>query len=437
MDNMSNSKKTKIKYAEIWGLREEKYKWLQKHEVKNTKWQELSPDDPYYFFVPRNRAGWDLYQDFWKVTDIFPVNSVGIVTARDNFVIDTDKQALESRIRIFRSQREDDDFVKAAYGLKDKSTSRWSVKEARQALRETVGWEDQFTKILYRPFDERWIYYHPAVIERHRENVMKHMLQPNLGLMTIRQIFKDDPFAHVFVTNTLTDINSLHSPGVQVLFPLYLYIDTQAEKEKKKKSSGVTTMMLFDKPKEGYKVKRPNLDPKLLAHLKNSFGKEPSPEEIFYYIYAVLYSNTYRQKYQEFLKIDFPRVPFTKDYKVFQKLGKLGEQLVGLHLLKSKELAKPIAKFQGRNDNMVEKREYEKGRVYINDEQYFEGIKPEVWEYQIGGYQVLDKWLKDRKGRALSSEDIKHYCKVVTALQKTIELQKQVDKLYQDLRSFI
>ncbi len=446
MDNMSNSKKTKIKYAEIWGLREEKYKWLQKHEVKNTKWQELSPDDPYYFFIPRDTAGWDLYQNFWKVTDIFPVNSVGIVTARDNFVVDTDKQALESRIKIFRGQREDNDFVKTAYGLEDRATSRWSVKEARRALRETVGWEDHLTKILYRPFDERWIYYHPAVIERHRENVMKHLLRPNLGLIVNRTI-KTENIDHFWVTNGINDLHILEAANASAYtLPIYLYTDTQAEERKKKKSFGVTAMMLFDKPRDGgYKVKKPNINPELHALLNNTYNPQPvttpldkqkafdvPPEEIFYYIYAVLYSNTYRQKYQEFLKIDFPRVPFTKDYKLFKKLGKLGEQLVELHLLKSKELAKPITKFQGKDSNVVEKREYKKGRIYINDEQYFEGIKPEVWEYQIGGYQVLDKWLKDRKGRALSSEDIKHYCKVVTTLQKTIKLQEKIDKLYSE-----
>jgi len=427
---MSSAKKPKIKYAEIWGLREEKYKWLQKHEVENTKWQEISPDDPYYFFVPRDRAGWDLYQNFWKVTDIFPVNSVGIVTARDSFVIDFDKQLLESRIRAFKDQREDDNFIKAAYNLKDKPTFNWYVNAARQELRETVNWQDYFTKILYRPFDERWIYYHPAVIERHRENVMKHMLRPNLALLAKRQSKLD--FSYTFVTDKIAESCVFESAYANnTVFPLYLYTETQTVG--KKKNPGVTAMMLFDKPKEGYKVKRPNIKPELLADLKKTFGKEPTPEETFYYIYAVLYSNTYRQKYQEFLKIDFPRVTFTKDYKLFKKLGKLGEQLVDLHLLKSKELEKPIAKFQGRNDNLVEKREYEKGRVYINDEQYFEGIKPEVWEYQIGGYQVLDKWLKDRKGRVLSSEDIKHYCRIVTALAKTIKLQEKIDKLYPEV----
>lgn len=436
-----NRRSKMIKYIDIWGLREGKYDWLKNHEVKNTKWQKLSPAEPYYFFVPMEKAGWNLYETFWKVTDVFPVNSVGIVTARDNFVIDFNKSPLETRIRTFRNSADDDNFIKASYNLKDKPTFNWSVKEAREKLRGVVNWEDYFTKILYRPFDERWIYYHPTVIERHRENVMKHMLQPNLALLAKRQAKLD--FSYAFVADKIAESCVFESVYANnTVFPLYLYEVTEVVKEKRNPS--VSVMMLFDKPRDGgYKVKRPNINIELHALLNNTYNPQPvttplgkqkafdiSPEEIFYYIYAVVYSNAYRQKYQEFLKIDFPRVPFTKDYKLFQKLAKLGEQLVELHLLKSKELKKPIAKFQGRNDNLVEKREYKNERVYINDTQYFEGIKLEVWNYQIGGYQVLDKWLKDRKSRVLSAEDIKHYCKVVTALTKTIELQKQIDKSY-------
>ena len=170
------------------------------------------------------------------------------------------------------------------------------------------------------------------------------------------------------------------------------------------------------------------------------------PEEIFYYIYAVLYSNSYRTKYAEFLKIDFPRVPFTKDYKVFSSMAEYGKRLVDLHLLKAQELDPPVAKFQGKGSDKVEKVKYEPvgqtfvsdtkeslPRIYINNDQYFEGVKQEVWEYQIGGYQVCDKWLKDRKGRRLLLDDIKHYCNVVTALQKTIEIQKAIDNVYPEV----
>jgi predicted helicase len=159
----------------------------------------------------------------------------------------------------------------------------------------------------------------------------------------------------------------------------------------------------------------------------------PAPEEIFYYIYSVLFSNIYRVNYAEFLKTDFPRIPFTKDYKLFIKLGEYGKQLADLHLLKSEELDIPFAKFQGAGDNRAEKVVFQPDKVYINSNQYFEGIEEDVWEYQISGYQVLDKWLKDRKERVLLLDDIKHYCKIVYVLKRTIEIQEEIDSLYQEI----
>ncbi len=194
--------------------------------------------------------------------------------------------------------------------------------------------------------------------------------------------------------------------------------------------------MLFE-PQAEYGVKKPNLSLAFVERLTKEYRKSPSPEEIFHYIYSVLYSNTYRTKYAEFLKIDFPRVPFTRDYKLFKKMGEYGEKLVNLHLLKSSELDSPIARFQGRGNDKVEKLRYEEGKLFINNEQYFDGTPQKVWEYQIGGYQVCDKWLKDRKGKSLSLEDAKHYCKVVTALYKTIEVQDEIDNIYQNIEKEI
>jgi predicted helicase len=188
-------------------------------------------------------------------------------------------------------------------------------------------------------------------------------------------------------------------------------------------------MLLFE-PTATYEPKRPNLTAELVDRITKVFRKAFSSEQIFFYIYAVLYSEIYRAKYAEFLKIDFPRVPFTKDYKLFKKMCEYGHRIVDLHLLKSAEVDSPVARFQGKAGNKVEKVKYLKGKVYINNDQYFEGISTEVWEYQIGAYQVCDKWLKERKGRILSLDGIKHYCNVVTALTKTIEIQKEIDNLY-------
>lgn len=418
-------KDKKIFYADLWGLREEKYDWLENHSIKSTKWQELLPADPYYFFVPKEEKGFELYKTFYKITDIFPINSVGIVTARDEFVIDFERQSLETRIRIFRDSAEDDEFIKQAYKLKDKPTFRWYIKEAREKLRLVQDWENCFTKILYRPFDERWIYYHSSVIERARENVMKHMLRPNMLLSLTKRHPAEDLYNDIFVSDKLTEGHLLSGAlGITYTFPLYLYNNEKQQ----------TDLFSDNNPPE---KRMPNIDKSLFKTLQNSFNQNITPEEIFYYIYAVLYSNIYRQKYQEFLKIDFPRIPFIKNYSIFKKLVELGKILVELHLLKSPLLNNPIAKFFGKGDSRIKKREYKETeqRVYINDSQYFENVKPEVWNYYIGGYQVLDKWLKDRKNRALSAEEVKIYCRIITALSETIKIQKKIDLFYLEIEN--
>jgi len=185
------------------------------------------------------------------------------------------------------------------------------------------------------------------------------------------------------------------------------------------------------------KERRPNLNPDLVAALAQAYGQEPSPEEIFQYVYALLYAPTYREKYAEFLRLDFPRIPFTSDYELFKQMAELGKRLVDLHLLRSPELDPPIAKFQGEGDGKVLgpgkkglRYDAARERVYISETQYFEGVPPEVWEYQIGGYQVCHKWLKDRADRKLSLDDIRTYCHIATSLSKTLEVQAAVNVLY-------
>ncbi|HRU73743.1 MAG TPA: DNA methyltransferase, partial [Caldisericia bacterium] len=165
--------------------------------------------------------------------------------------------------------------------------------------------------------------------------------------------------------------------------------------------------------------------------LQKEYKKEVTPEEIFYYIYGVLYSNIYREKYAEFLKIDFPRVPFTKNYELFKQIGSLGKELISLHLLNSEKLNNPTSKFEGEGNNLVKYVKYDENKksVFINENQYFTNIEKDIWEYMIGGYQVLYKWLKDRKGRFLSLDEILNYAKIVTSLKYTIELQKEIDTI--------
>jgi len=408
--------KKKMVHADRWGLREEKYDWLLKNDVNTTKWKPIKPKSEFYLFVPRDETTFDQYNQYPKITDIFPVNSVGIVTARDEFVIDFDKNALRRRIMMFRDKKVLDEIISATFGLKDKSN--WKLKEARARVIQDEEWESAITQILYRPFDTRWIFYHDEVIERSRKEVMRHMMQENISLCAMRQVALDGKYTHFLVSESIVDNRTFSSSkGIIQQFPLYLYPDTNKRD-------------LFSATETQHKT--PNINPDLFSALSKTYGKKPTPEEVFYYLYAVLYSNIYRTRYAEFLKTDFPRVPFTKSQKIFLEMGKYGKQLVDLHLLKSSDLDPPSVRFQGKGDNRVEKPRYDEGerRVYINAGQYFEGIEKEVWEYQIGGYQVLNKWLKDRKKRVLSLEEIQHYCRVATALGRTIEIQGKLDHIF-------
>lgn len=408
----------KIAHYDRWGLRDNKYKWLKSNDIKSTKWTELQPKSEFYFFVPRDERLLSRYQKYTKITDIFITNSVGIVTSRDHFVIDANKTELEKRIRMFCDENNTDSIIKQAFDLKDKTN--WKTKNVRRKVREYEDWEKQITPILYRPFDRQWIFYNDAVIERTRKEVMRHMMRDNLALCVGRAgqvVGLEKPWNVLFCADCIVDLNLFYRGG-NVNLPLYLYPEEDLYNNNKNKNKSYQREL--------------NIEPGVFEALKKAYGKSPKPEQILYYIYAVLYSNIYRKKYAEFLKSDFPRISFCCDYELFTRMSKSGKNLVDLHLMKSKKLDRPIAKFEGKGDNLVSKVVYDEktGRVYINPGRYFGPVSRSLWEYQIGGYQVMAKWLKDRKGRLLSLEDIKHYCRIASAIKETISNQKKIDDLY-------
>ncbi len=407
----------KVCHADCWGLREIKYDWLKRHHVKYTKWEKLTPKAEFYFFIPRDEKLLAGYERYPKITEIFPVNSVGVVTSRDKFAISTDKEEIKRRVRMFRNEDVSDDIIKQTFDLKDKKG--WTVKNARSKVIAEENWEKQIMSILYRPFDRQWVFYNDAAIERTRKEVMHNMLHENLALLSCRQQNRTG-FYHALVSDVIVEscIVSDKTREIAYLFPLYLYPDED----------------LYNNSNGKYE-RQVNIDPKILEILKKAYKKDPAPEEVLYYIYAVLYSNKYRGMYGEFLKSDFPRIPLCRDYKAFRAMGKLGRKLVDLHLTKSPKLNKPVAKFEGKGDNLVQNVVYEEKKklVWINAGRHFGPIAKDVWEYQIGGYQVLAKWLKDKKGRRLSLDDIKHYCRVATAVKETTAIQKQIDSVYPDI----
>jgi len=394
-------KDKKVYYADLWGTREHKYHWLDRHTIDYVEWQEIKPKSPFYFFVPRDTALEEEYNKFWKITDIFPVNSVGIVTARDHFTIKwTPKEVWKTVTEFVQMDVEE---AREKFKLGD-DVRDWKVTFAQKDLKDSGPDKEKIVAILYRPFDVRYTYYTGRSRGFHcmpRLQVMQHMLKDNLGLCVGRQwsVIGSKNYDIVFVTDKIVDLNFFRRGG-ELVFPLYLYSNSD---------------------------KKPNFSPEFSKFISEKYGKTPSPEEIFYYIYAVLYSPTYRKKYEEFLQYDFPRIPFVDDYEKFKKLSDLGKELVVLHLMKKRLPIK--AKFDVPGSNIVEKVKYKDGKLWINMEQYFEGVPGDVWNFYIGGYRVLDKWLKSRKGRKLESKEIEQFLQIVEIIRETIRLMKEIDNL--------
>ena len=473
----------RVKYADLWGLRKGKYHYLWENDVSTTDWQALEPVSPHFFFVPKDFDLLNEYERGWSLPDIFPVNSSGLKTHRDHFVIDFEQEHLRARIAEFRDESLSDDELRERFKLGD--IGSWKLSEARGKLQAREDWDKDFNLCLYRPFDVRPIYYSDAVITRPRFGVMQHMLRDNLAIVTTR-VYRGDSFTSILVSQYLVEMKTGESTRGTYCFPLYLY--KVSEKKRPLKSGGsVITLALFESRPE-YGIRDPNLSPQFIAAVEEKLSLEFvregkgdleatfGPEDILHYAYAVFHSPTYRERYAEFLKIDFPRLPLTSDRELFKALAEKGEELVSLHLMESRKLNHLITNFGVSGSNEVEKVRYvekvteEKkvptgtspasvkvfnrrlpltfddevrvkiepkpepeprptGRVYINKTQYFAGIAPEVWEFQIGGYQVLHKWLKDRKGRKLNFDDFFHYQKVVVALKETMRLMGEIDEL--------
>jgi len=424
----------RVFHRDLYGLREEKYDWLSNNVLNKHHYTEIEPVSPWYFFIPRHTENIRHYLQWKQITDIFPVNGVGITTARDNFVIDMDRTSLENRIRLFKNSTYNDENLHQFFGINKKKG--WNIRKAWNMLQQIRDSEvkNSILNISYRPFDIRYIFWHDSLVWRTVKQVMRHMLHDNIAITTVRQVKTGETWQHALVSDKLVEscYVSNKTGEISYVLPLYLY-DTPENKSKR--SSHLQTVLLFE-PNEKYHTRKPNIDKKLYETLNTTYNKELTPEEILYYIYGIFYSNVYRDKYAEFLKIDFPRVPFTKDYAIFRKISILGNRLADLHLMKSKELDNPVSKYEGEgNNDKIEKTVYDerKKRIYINKNKYFDNISPEVWNYHIGGYQVLQKYLRDRKGRFM--DDPRHFCRIITALTKTIEIQEQLDDIYMEVET--
>ena len=435
-----------IAHAHLWGLRGDaskssprgKYGWLVQHSNPSTDWVQLSPNSPFYLLVPQDADLRREYEDYWKLTDIMPHYGAGIITSRDHFVTDFEDAPLLKRLELFRDSSLSDEWIRINLEVKD--NSMWSMAEARKDFRKDPTKRELLVDLLYRPFDSRRIYFETNVVFNMRIQVMRHMLAGrNIGLLTARSNKSPTP-DHFFCSKLIVETKCGESTTQSSFFPLFLYAE---ESE-----------LGF---KQGLRV---NLSPTFLAAADGLFGaetkisKDGDAEDIFRYAYAVFHSPGYRSRYAEFLKIDFPRLPLTSSLELFRALARLGGELVALHLVEAPvqlavsarydksakgwryDVAKgsrlPVAlTFNGAAEPVVEKVSWSRDTVWLDKKQTqgFHGVREDVWDFHIGGYQVCEKWLKDRKGRTLTAEDITHYHRIVIALHETIRLMAEIDSV--------
>jgi predicted helicase len=458
-----------VHHSELWGTRSAKYECLRSARLATVAEHVIDPSPTEYLFTPRDKTTAAEFDVFTPIAHTMPICTIAVATHRDEFAVDYTQDALVSRLRDFINPEWSDDAVRERYfGVARRSNylagdnRDWRMADARRGLREEGKLTAGLQSYTYRPFDRRYVYYSSTVIEYPRYSVMHNMLRPNLAIFIGRagHATGSGSWDIVHCSNHLVDLNCFRRGGSQV-FPTYVYPDPGAL------AAGEDD--LSDSPwPAGENGRRPNLSKEFVdefadklalefvsdgrGDLKKTFG----PEDIFDYIYAVFHCPTYRERYAEFLKIDFPRVPLTSDADLFRDLVGLGGRLVALHLMESEDLEDGLPSYPVPGDNLVEPSHPKyfapgetapgeadpltQGRVYINrtkkkpdaPAQYFEGIEPEVWEFQVGGYQVLGKWLKDRKGRELSPEDLEHYRWVVVALRTTIEIMAAIDARIED-----
>ena len=412
-----------IWYGDLWGKRDAKYRVLGNEQMTQTAWQELKPRGDMYLFVPQDATLAPEYEQWPKVTEIFPVSVVGIVTARDKLTIQFTPEQVWQTVNRFISISPEE--AREAFHL-GKDTASWQVQLAQEDIRRSGLSQDRVVPILYRPFDVRYTYYtghSRGFLCRPHPEVMQNMLAGSNSAIITSRMTKGETFHHVQVTNHIVEVICM-SPKTSnngFVFPLYLYDSVKGSTD------------IFVETRDRVAHRKPNIEAHFMSQLTECFGSIASPENIFAYVYAVLESAAYARRYVEFLKTDFPRIPLIRDRDTFLALADLGQQLIDLHLMRSSELDNPISRFCGKGDGAVKKVEYDadRGRVSINPTQYFDGVTPDLWTYQIGGYQVLAKWLKDRKGRFLTAPDTQHYSRIVTALSRTILVRGQIDQAFQ------
>ena len=410
----SNNTLARVFRADLWGTKEDKYSWLDVNSIETTNFQEIKPKLPFYLFAERDENIEQEYKKGVSVKDLFIKSSVGITTGRDNLTIDFNEDKLHSKIRKFKEFKGTKKQLESQFEIK--VSNEWNFKEAITMLNKERTGVKSIKPITYRPFDNRFIFYHSAVVRRTRNKIMKHMIDiENIALVSARSN-KSSIQDQFFVTKFMTECKAGEASTQSAIFPLYRSI----EKTPMFKGEHISNM-------DKYYID------KISSFLKNKY----IDKILFQYMYGLFYSSQYRKRYSDFLKVDFPKVLVFKNRKLFNQISQLGDRLIKLHT-QSVEKLESSSKFPQKGNNLVENIKYSitSQKLEINEKQYFSNIPPEVWSYKIGGYEVLSKFLTSREGHNLSVQEILQVIQIVEIIKQTIALSKDVDHLIESKGGF-
>jgi len=474
-----------VKRADFWGKREQKNKQLNETEWNTIQWEGLQPSEPFYLFSYQNLDVKEQYNSWISVNQIFDINSVGIVTARDKLAIQFTENEINKVVNEFVKLSVDE--ARRKFDLGD-DVRDWSVQMAQDDVKKSGIKPENFKKILYRPFDVRFTYYtgnSRGFQCMPRKTVMSNFANENMGLITVRRSRSSDIWNLAFISNHLVSgSTAISSLDINYVYPIYRYIpkgllsnpekaqrkiseiekeflqlhkefkELLADKEKNKNRLDELAQEEYNalmeeketlyelKKKQFEKAKKEaiqtqyekieNINVNFRSFIDKKYNKIYSPEQILGYIYAILHSPTYREKYSDFLKTDFPRIPFCDNSEDFEKISNMGAELVKVHLMHEIPEYDIADTYDGVvGNNTVEKIEFREvenvGRIYINKTNYFEPIPAEIVDFQIGGYKVIDKYLKERKGKDLHTDEIEHVKNMAKIIAFTMDKMEEID----------
>ena len=434
----------RVGYANCWGARADKYDWLIVNTASATSWERVAPRARFYLFKPFASRG-EHYEEWTSVREIFQIGGTGVITKRDALSIHFDPEAVWNTVTTFARLSEQE--ARTHFNLPP-DVRDWRFDWAQKDVRDSGPSRRCITPILYRPFDRRFIYYtgrSRGFIGWPVVDVMGHMRAgENYALITARSNKFPQP-NHFFCGQAIVETKCGEASTQSATFPIYLYPGV-----------GNAGTPIFSRWPKGKGSRTPNLDLGFIESLasaanlrfvsdgRGDLRKTFGPEDVLAWIYAVFYSPRYRERYEAQLKLDFPRVPLPGSTELFRKLAEAGRDLLVLHLLESPKLGEPITSYTGPRNPEVGRVGWSDGTVWLDAGKTsareghratmpgtigFHGVPEEVWDFHIGGYQVCHKWLKDRKGRTLSDEDIAHYQKIVVAQNETIRLMAEIDEV--------